>query len=130
MTRPSRRARGTGRRGPRRVDFESVRRLALALPGAEEGTSYRTPAFRVRGVLFARLLEDGESIVVKADLDERETLMAADPETFFITDHYRDHPMLLVRLSTVRLPELRELLEQSWRRSAPRRLVAELDGSA
>ncbi len=102
-----------------------MRRLALALPGVEEGLSYGTPAFRVKGKFLARLKEDGGSLVVKIDFDEREALMAADPETFYITDHYRGYPAMLVRLSSVHPDDLRRLLEGAWRRNAPRRLVAE-----
>ena len=53
--------------------------------------------------------------------------MEADPEVFFITDHYRDHPMLLVRLSAVAADELADLLEASWRRVAPKRVLAAFD---
>jgi hypothetical protein len=101
-----------------------VRRLALALPDVEEGTSYGTPAFRVRGKLFARLHEDGESLVVRIAFQEREILMDAAPETFHITDHYVNYPMMLVRLAIVRPGELRALLADSWRQVAPARLVA------
>jgi hypothetical protein len=38
-----------------RVTLETVRRLALAFPGVEEGLSYGTPGFRVRGRFLARL---------------------------------------------------------------------------
>jgi hypothetical protein len=101
-----------------------VRRLALALPDVEEGTSYGTPAFRVRGKLFARLHEDGESLVVRIAFQEREILMDADPKTFHITAHYLSYPMMLVRLATVRPGELRTLLADSWRQVAPARLAA------
>jgi hypothetical protein len=109
------------------MTFADVRRLARELPGAEEGTSYGTPAFKVRGKLFARLREDGESLVVRVDFAQRETLMEADPKTFYITEHYRDHPMMLVGLSVVRPDELRELLAQSWRSVAPKKLVVGFD---
>ena len=112
------------------VTFETVRQLAQALPGTEEGTSYGTPAFRVKGKLFIRLREDGDSLVVRVDHHERELLMAANPKAFFITDHYRDYPMMLVRLSTVRLAELRALLEDSWRRVAPKRLITAHDAQS
>ena len=102
---------------------EMVRQLALALPGVEEGTSYGTPAFRVSGKFLARLREDGESLVIKVEYAAREVLMAADPETFFITDHYSCWPMMLVRLSRVRPDELGALLEEAWRNMAPKRLV-------
>jgi hypothetical protein len=110
------------------VTWGTVRQLALALPGAEEGTSYGTPACKVGGKLFARLHQDDVSLVIKVDFEEREILMEADPETFYITDHYLDYPWMLVRLSTVRMDQLRDLLRQSWRRAAPRKLVAGIHG--
>jgi hypothetical protein len=109
------------------LTFDDVRQIALALPGVEEGTSYGTPAFKVRGKFLSRLKEDGETLVVKIDFDERDILMAANPETFYITDHYRGYPAMLVRLATVDSDELRELFEAAWRRAAPKRLVAAVD---
>jgi len=105
------------------VSFADARRLALALPGVVEGTAYRTPAFRVRGRFFFRLREDGATLAIRIDFDTREELMQARPEAFFITDHYRGYPAMCVRLATVRPPELKALLEQSWRQVAPKALV-------
>jgi len=108
----------------RPVTFAVARRLALALPGVVEGTAYRTPAFRVAGRFFFRLREDGATLAVRIDFDTREALMQARPETFFITDHYKGYPAMIVRLATVRRPELKALLEQSWRQVAPKGLAA------
>jgi hypothetical protein len=110
-----------------RLTLAAVRRLALALPGVEEGLSYGTPGFRVRGKFLARLWEDGETLVVKCGDDERDFRMKADPETFFVTDHYRGYPTVLVRLATVRQADLQGVLEEAWRRQAPKRLVKEYD---
>jgi hypothetical protein len=112
----------------RRVTFETVRQLALALPDVEEGTSYGTPALKVRGKLFVRFHQDGESLVVATDFEEREMLMAEQPETFYITDHYLNYPWILVRLSAVRVDQLSDLLRQAWRRKAPKGLAMILDG--
>lgn len=109
------------------VTFETVRQLALALPEVEEGTSYGTPAFKVKGKLIARLREDGDSLVVKIDFLKRDILINAEPETFYLTDHYRNYPWILVRLSQVRRDVLRDLLEQAWRLEAPQRLVKAYD---
>jgi hypothetical protein len=109
------------------MTFEQVRLLALALPKAQEGTSYGTPAFKVDGKLFARLHQDGESLVVKIDPGERTMRMKADPETFYITDHYLNYPWILVRIAGVDPDDLRDLLVEAWRLSAPRRLVADYD---
>ena len=110
------------------VTFETVRQIAHTLPGAQESTSYGTPAFKVKGKLFARLHQDGESLVVGVDFDERAEMMSADPEKFYITDHYLNYPWMLVRLSKVRSDQLRDLLIASWRRAAPKQLVATFHG--
>ncbi len=112
------------------VTFAEVRELALALPSAEEGTSYGTPAFKVRGTLFARLREEGDVLVVKVDSDYRDALVRSAPDTYFITPHYEKSPMVLMRLSNVNREELGELLTDSWRISAPKRLVATFNAEA
>ena len=125
-----RRARPVRTRQGRRVSWAAVRRLALALPGVEETTSYGTAAFKVRGKFLTRLKEDGESLVLKVgSIDERDFLLKANPAVFFITEHYRDYPALLVRLAAARPALLAQLLEESWRRAAPRKLVAAFDAS-
>lgn len=115
------------RRG--KTSLERVREIARELPGVEEGTSYGTPGFRVKGKFFARMREDGESLVVRCELAERELLLDAAPDVFHITDHYRDWPYVLVRVSKASRSVLEEALENAWRRAAPAKLVAELDGA-
>jgi hypothetical protein len=114
-----------GKRPPPYV--QTVRRIALALPGVEAGPCYGTPGFRVRGKFLARLWEDGETLVVKCGDEERDFRMQADPGTFFITEHYRGYPTVLIRLARVPPTDLQEVLEEAWRRSAPKRLIAEYD---
>jgi hypothetical protein len=97
------------------VTFEDVRRIALSLEKVIEGTSYGTPAFKTGGKLIARLREDGESLVVGTTFEEREEMMAAEPETYYITDHYLNYPWVLVRLSRVHPDALRDLLARAWR---------------
>ncbi len=99
---------------------------AARLPGVETGTSYATPALFVRKKLLARLREDGESVALRIDLMDRDVLLEADPTAFFLTDHYRPHPWVLMRLAAVRHASALELLESAWRAAAPRRLVAGL----
>jgi len=111
-----------------RATWETVREIALSLPEAVEGTSYGTPAFHVRKKLFVRFHQSGESVVIMIHMGEREALMRIDPETFYITDHYLNYPAMLVRLTTVQPDDLRKLIVESWRRSAPAKLVAAYDG--
>jgi len=95
---------------------------AERLPGVERGTSYGTPALRVRKKLLARLREDGETVAVSVDPFDRDVLLQADPKAFFLTDHYRAYPWVLVRLPLARHAAVLEVLEEAWRRAAPRRL--------
>jgi hypothetical protein len=99
----------------RKVTWATVRSLAVALPDVEESTSYRTPAMKVRGKLIARLKEDGETIVVPMPIAERDERIAAEPDVFFVTDHYVAFPYVLVRLAKVTRTDMRELLQDAWR---------------
>lgn len=101
------------------ITFDTVREIALALDNVEESKSYGTPAFKVRGALFIRLHPDFDStIVVRTDFDQRDELLAADPQTYFITDHYRNYEWVLVRLSHIQADVLRDLLRMAWRLAA------------
>lgn len=109
--------------------FRRVVRLASHLPGIEEGTSYGTPALKVRKRLVARLKEDGETVVIPtSSVDEKEFLIATEPEVYFQTPHYAGWPAVLVRLPVVTDTRLREMLEAAWRRNAPSKLIREYDG--
>jgi hypothetical protein len=94
----------------KKVTWATVRELALALAGVEESSSYRMPAMKVRGKLIARLTEDGETIVVPMPIADRAVRIAADPDVFFVADHYVPYPYVLVRLAKVTRTDLRELL--------------------
>jgi hypothetical protein len=101
------------------VTYDTVRQLALTLPKVAEGTSYGTPALKVSGKLFVRLHQDLDKIVLRTPFDRREELMAGDPETYFITDHYRDYPWVLVSLAKVHADALPDLLRIAHRTASP-----------
>jgi hypothetical protein len=96
------------------VTYDVVRRAGLALANVQESTAYGTPALKVNGQLFVRLHQDRDKIVVKMPFDRREELIAGDPETYFITDHYRDYPWILVSLSKVHSDALPDLLRTAY----------------
>jgi hypothetical protein len=109
---------------------DDVRRIALSLPATTEKPSYGTPGFRVADKLFARMHEDPDVLVVYcADVSEKDALIAARPDVFFTTAHYDGHALVLVRLSRIGADELTDVLTESWRVRAPRRLVAKFDGT-
>lgn len=102
-----------------KVTFEAVRKIGLALPGVETGTMYGSPALKVHGRLLACLAihksaEPG-SLVVRTDFDERAALLSEQPESYYLTDHYLNHPVVLVRLSKIRVDQMRDLLRSACR---------------
>jgi len=102
--------------------------IGRGLPEVEEGTWYRTPCLRVRKRSFCRLKEDGETLVVRVvDLQDKEALLRGKPDVYFTTPHYDGYPYVLVRLADADPGELRELLEDAWRVTAPKRLVSARD---
>lgn len=109
---------------PMPADSRLVRRLALALPEVAEGVCHGTPGFYVRKKLFLRLREDGETLVVKMPPEQRERKMEDLPDVFFLTDHYRNYPYVLVNLPNVQERALAEIIGNSWRFAAPARLAA------
>jgi hypothetical protein len=100
------------------MKFKDVLKIASSIGKVEESTSYGTPALKVGGKLLVRLREDGDSLVVGTTFEEREEMMAAQPETYYITDHYLKYPWVLVRLSRVHPDALRDLLGRAWRLAA------------
>jgi hypothetical protein len=111
-------------------DYDAARRIALELPGVTEGSSYGTQALKCKGKFMARLKEDGETLVLRMNIFERPYLLEAEPDVFFITDHYRDWPCVLARLPQITEPRLREAVIDAWRYVAPPKLVAAYDAAS
>ncbi len=97
------------------INYETVREIALALPNVEEGSSYGAPALKVGGKeLFVRWREDLDAVVLKTTFEEREDLMAAAPDVYFITDHYLNYEYVLVNLKTVSREALTDMIRRSY----------------
>ncbi|MEV6315428.1 MmcQ/YjbR family DNA-binding protein [Streptomyces sp. NPDC051776] len=104
---------------------EDARRIALALPETAEKLAWGMPTFRVKGKIFASLADDDASIGVKCPIDDREELIASEPEKFFLRGgHDENFPWLRVRLAALDdAEELAAILLDAWRLTAPRRLA-------
>ena len=110
------------------MTFDDVRKLTLAWPEVEDGSSYGTPALKVRKKMLVRLKEDGDSLVMPSiPPDEREMLVETQPNVFYFTDHYRDYPMVLVRLSKAKRATIEPFLRRRWRELASKKVVREFD---
>jgi hypothetical protein len=103
---------------PDPLSFPTVRKIGLLLPGVEDGTAYGSPALKVRGDLLACIAihksAEPNSLAVRCSFEERDALIAEDPATYYLTDHYLNHPCVLARLSRLKEGAIRDLLHMSW----------------
>jgi hypothetical protein len=101
------------------MDFDTVRGMALGLPDVEESTTYGSPALKIRGQLLACIpihkSAEPDSLAVSIDFDRRAELMAVAPDVYYLTDHYVNYPVVLVRVSRIHPDALRDLLDMAWR---------------
>jgi len=109
-------------RAPASSAFEIVRAAGRALPGVEDSVRYDgAHVLKANGCFMAGLAthESAEpgTLVVRIDLDERQWLLEEASETYYVTDYYRPHPVVLVRLSRIDAGALRDLLSMSWRQT-------------
>lgn len=106
-------------------DWDTVRDIAGAFPGAEESTTYGKPAFKVGGKLFAWISPDrhaGDALGVCVDPGEKELLLESG-DAYFSTTHYDGHPIVLLRLERISHEQLEERIEDAWLLRAPKRLL-------
>lgn len=105
---------------------DDVRRIALSLPEVTERPWHGTPGWRVKDKSFLRIRSEAEGalVVFVADLEDKEVLLATDPTKYFTTSHYDGYPTVLVDLAAVEQDELTELIVDSWRVKAPKRVLA------
>jgi hypothetical protein len=110
----------------RAVTFQQFRRLCLSLPEAEEVETWGEATFRVRSRIFAMGSEGGDYVSVKASLDDQAGLLAMDPKTFTASAYTGRFGWVRVRLRGIGPDLAQRVVTNAWKRTAPRRLVAQL----
>ena len=100
------------------IDLSVVREIALQLPDVVESTTFRGASWKLRGKLLAcqaiHKSAEPSSLMVRVSFDERARLLAAEPRTYYLTDHYLKYPAVLARLSQLTRNSLRDLLGVAW----------------
>ena len=108
----------------KKIDFDVVREIALALPGVEESRLHGFPSLKVSGRLLTcpaiHASAKPNSLMVQIGFDERAELIAAEPAIYYLTDHYVKHPTVLVRLDQIDRKSLKDLLALAWRFANPK----------
>ena len=100
--------------------FDTVKAVGLTLPGVSAVTKYDgSPVLKVDGIFMAGLAmhrsAEPDTLVVRADIEDRNWLIEDAPETYYLTDYYRPYPLVLVRLSRIDPAALHDVLSVSWR---------------
>jgi hypothetical protein len=112
------------------MNYDEVRQIALTFPGVDEELAFGRPTLRVSKKFLACIAKiDSDTLCLKMpDHMQRDILLSAKPDVFYMTDHYADFGAILIRLPKVDPEELRDLLEDSWRMLASKRMVATYEG--
>jgi hypothetical protein len=108
------------------MNFEDVRRMAMAFPGVEEHLSFGEPTLKVGKRFLACVAKiDADSLCLKLpDALQRDFLVNSQPDIYYAPKHYADFGSILIRMSKADPEEVRDLFEQAWRAYAPKRVVA------
>ncbi|HXP21703.1 MAG TPA: MmcQ/YjbR family DNA-binding protein [Streptosporangiaceae bacterium] len=108
-------------------DFEHARRFALSLPGVTEEPHFDLSSYRVRGKIFATAPPGGSHLHVFLDELAVEAAVAEDPAAFEPLRWGRQVRGVRILLAAAAAERVTELIDDAWRRRAPRQLVAEFD---
>jgi predicted DNA-binding protein (MmcQ/YjbR family) len=111
--------------------FDDVRRIALALPEAEERITWDVDiTFRVRDKIYAMGGPDGTHASIKSSPDRQAELVDLDPETFTPSAYVGRFGWVTIDLGRVDPLLLEDLIRDAWRRTAPKKLAATLDDAS
>ncbi|WP_454787789.1 MmcQ/YjbR family DNA-binding protein [Mycolicibacterium lutetiense] len=106
------------------LDADDVRSIALSFPGTAEKERWGHPTFDVAGKMFVTVPDDETSFAVRCPRFDREELIAAEPQKFWVPQHEAASAWVRVRLAGLEdSQELRDILLDSWRQAAPSRLT-------
>lgn len=109
------------------MDFDDVFAIASAFPGVVRSITHGTPSIKLGTKFLLREREPGILALQRPSIDERDMLIEADPELFFVTDHYRDYPYVLIRMDRLTPDHFRALFETIWREKATKSQISAYD---
>ncbi len=106
--------------------LDVIRKMITGFPGVTEGLCFGTAAFYVSKKLLVRMKEDAVTLVVYSP--DRDVWISHDSNVFFITDHYRNYPSVLVNLNLVTKKDLQNVIKEAWLSRTPAKYLKEIAG--
>ncbi|WP_299728932.1 MmcQ/YjbR family DNA-binding protein [uncultured Tateyamaria sp.] len=103
--------------------------LSLGLPRVEIAESWGNEILKAHGKMWTWWSPYVDAAIFKGSIDEREMLMAADPDTFILHPHYAKFGNILVAAGRIDPGWAEARLCNSWRSMAPKRFLKEWDAS-
>ena len=111
--------------------YRKLGKICMALPSVEMKPfgGHTTPAWRVNDKIFCSSGQVGRArLTVKGAPGAQAALVASDPERFFVPPYSGKSGWIGAWLDVEQdWEELRELIEESYRLVAPKRLAAQLE---
>src|ERR1022692_1977588 len=108
-----------------KIDFDTVRKIALRLPDVVESTVRGSPAFKIRGQWLAAVpthkSAELDSLAVRVDFERRAELLDSAPDIYYVKDHYLNYPVVLVRLTRIKPDALEGLLRMAWQAASAKK---------
>ena len=103
----------------KKIDFDVVRAIGRTLSNVEESTMHGAPALKLKRQLLTcpaiHRSAEPDTLAVRINFDQRAELIAEQPDIYYLTDHYENYPVVLVRLSRISRDALTDLLSMGWR---------------
>ena len=88
-----------------------ARRIMLAIPGTDERLWFRQPSVFIHDRFLSKVHDKEEAVTLQVgSMEMRDMMLEAEPRLFYITDHYRNFPFVLIRLSALDKKTLKEIL--------------------
>lgn len=111
--------------------LERLRAICLTFPEAVEAGGVGSPSFKVREKIFAMRhpMEGRPSLWCKAPAGAQDVLVRAEPARYFVPPYVGHHGWVGIWLDPAEVDwdETAGLIEESYRMTAPKRLVALLE---
>lgn len=86
-------------------------KIMLSIPGTDERLWFNEPSVFIHDRFLAKTHKKEDAVTLQVgSMEMRDMMLEAEPRLFYITDHYRKFPFVLIRLSALTKTVLKDML--------------------